>query len=155
MAWKQTYNADYHDDWAWSLAIKGSIDNEIADAMGVSVRTINRWKNDHVSFRKKLETGKAAADAKVEASLYKRAIGYEYEESDMLMEMDVSGNQKPLRIKKTKKHIPPDTMAGIYWLNNRSRKTGEWTQKQDVNVSFNDAEQDTFIYIPAKESDGD
>ena len=38
----------------------------------------------------------------------------------------------------TKKHITPDTMAIMYWLNNRSRKTSEWSQRQDVNLSFGD-----------------
>lgn len=154
MAWKETYNSEYHDDWAWSLATKGATDKEIADAFGVSVRTINRWKTNHVSFHKKLETGKASADAKVEASLYKRAVGYEYEESESLLEMDAQGNQKPLRVKRVKKHVPPDTMAQIYWLNNRSRKTGEWTQKQDVSVSF-DEKRDVVIYLPEIERDED
>jgi hypothetical protein len=39
-------------------------------------------------------------------------------------------------------------MAGMYWLNNRSRRSGEWAQKQDVNVSFGDQQQDVVIYLP-------
>ena len=50
MAAPLKYNPAYHDDWAWSLAIKGATDAEIADAFGVSVRTLNRWKKDHDSF---------------------------------------------------------------------------------------------------------
>lgn len=34
------YNPAYHDDWAWSLAIKGATDQDIADAFHVSRRTI-------------------------------------------------------------------------------------------------------------------
>lgn len=26
------YNPEYHDDWAWSLAIKGATNDEIAEA---------------------------------------------------------------------------------------------------------------------------
>ena len=33
------YNAEYHDDWAWSLALKGATDQEVAEAFGVSKRT--------------------------------------------------------------------------------------------------------------------
>ena len=149
MAGTMKYNPDYHDDWAWSLAAKGATDDEIAEAFGISVRTVNRWKNDHLSFRKKIETGKMSADAKVEASLFRRALGYEIEESENLLEMDADGNRKPLRVKKTKKHVAPDTMAAMYWLNNRSRKSGDWTQRQDVNVRFDkDEDDDVVLYIP-------
>lgn len=50
MAAPLKYNQAYHDDWAWSLAIKGATDVEIAEAFGISVRTLNRWKKDHESF---------------------------------------------------------------------------------------------------------
>lgn len=30
------YNPEYHDDWAWSLAIKGATNDEIAEAFGIS-----------------------------------------------------------------------------------------------------------------------
>ena len=46
MAAPLKYNQAYHDDWAWSLAIKGATDVEIAEAFGISVRTLNRWKKD-------------------------------------------------------------------------------------------------------------
>ena len=75
------YNTEYHDDWAWSLAIKGATDKEIADAFNISVRTLNRWKKDHPSFKQALDCGKGAADAKVERMLYERAIGYTCEET--------------------------------------------------------------------------
>lgn len=71
------YNPDYHDDWAWSLALKGATDQELAEAFGVSKRTIIRWKKDHPSFAEAYQKGKDIADAKVKKSLYQRAIGFE------------------------------------------------------------------------------
>jgi hypothetical protein len=135
--------------------MKGATDQEIADAFDVSVRAINNWKGKHASFRKKIDEGKSGANSKVEASLYKRAVGYKFEETETLLEMDANGNQKPLRIKKVKKHVAPDTMAIMYFLNNRTRKSGEWTQKQDVSVSFDKEGKDVVIYLPAKEMDED
>lgn len=38
------YNQKFHDDWAWSLAIRGATDAEIAEAMHVSRKTICSWK---------------------------------------------------------------------------------------------------------------
>lgn len=44
MAAPTKFNPDIHMDWAWSLAIRGATDQDIADAFHVSERTINRWK---------------------------------------------------------------------------------------------------------------
>lgn len=119
MAAPSKYNKAYHDDWAWSLAIKGATDVEIADAFGISVRTLNRWKKDHDSFMNALTSGKDQADAKVERMLYERAVGYKYTEKETVLEMDADGNRKPLKVKTVEKQCPPDVLAQMYWLNNR------------------------------------
>lgn len=41
---------------------------------------------------------------------------------------------KPVKVRTVKKRVPPDVMAIMYWLNNRKRKTGEWSQKQDITL---------------------
>ena len=119
MAAPLKYNPAYHDDWAWSLAIKGATDAEIADAFRVSVRTLNRWKKDHDSFYEALISGKNQADAKVERKLYERAIGYRYKEKETTMEVDQEGNRKPGKVRIVEKECPPDVLAQMYWLNNR------------------------------------
>lgn len=126
------YNPQYHVDWGWSLAIKGATDQEIADAFGVSRMTISRWKKKYPDFAKALAKGKNAADAKVEKSLFDRCIGYEYEEEEKLIEVHKDGTSKIGTIRTRKKRVLPDTMAIMYWLNNRSRDTGEWSQVQNI-----------------------
>ena len=39
-------------------------------------------------------------------------------------------------------------MAIMYWLNNRKRSTGEWSQRQDVNLNLDNDGEDVVIYIP-------
>ena len=127
------YNPDYHDDWAWSLALKGATDQELAEAFGVSKRTILRWKNEHPSFAEAYQRGKDVADAKVKKALYQRAIGYEVIEKDSTVDVDPkTGESKPVRVKTITKQIAPDTMAIMYWLNNRSK--GEFAQRQEVTL---------------------
>lgn len=141
---QKKYNPSYHDAWAWSLAIKGATDQEIADAFGVSRQTIIRWsktkneKGDEVltSFGEALQTGKEAADAQVEKKLYERCLGYEHDEVKRILKADASGRQSLEKTEVTHKTVPPDTMAIMYWLNNRKRRTGEWSQRQDVNLSL-------------------
>lgn len=129
------YKKEYHDDWAWSLSIKGATDEEIATAFGISRRTLNRWKNDYESFAKALEEGKDAADARVEKTLYKKALGYTYDEVEKIIDMDNNGRPSVTKTRVVTKHVPPDTMAMMYWLNNRKRITGEWSQTQNIKVS--------------------
>lgn len=127
------YNPDYHDDWAWSLALKGATDQELAEAFGVSKRTILRWKNEHPSFAEAYQRGKDVADAKVKKALYQRAIGYEVIEKESTVDVDPkTGESKPVRVKTIAKQIAPDTMAIMYWLNNRSK--GEFAQRQEVTL---------------------
>ena len=148
MAAKPKYNPDYHDDWAWSMAAMGATNEEIATAMGISKRTIIRWGQDHESFGKALAEGKGVSDAKVVRSLYKRAIGYEYEEEKKIVEVDAEGNVKPVRVETVKKHIPPDVGAQCFWLKNRQRS--KW-QDRPLYEGPADGDTEVQLYLPEKE----
>lgn len=133
MAQASAYNEEYHVDWAWSLALKGATDEEIAEAFHISVRTLHRWKKTHPELLTALEEGKDVADAKVKRSLYQRAVGYEAKEVTQIIEQDpATGTQRVSKTQVTTKHIVPDTMACMYWLNNRSK--GEFSQRQEVTL---------------------
>ncbi|MCL2453089.1 MAG: helix-turn-helix domain-containing protein [Alphaproteobacteria bacterium] len=132
------YNSKYHDAWAWSLAVKGATDEEIADAFGISRMTLSRWvkDDDKKSLAEAIANGKPAADANVERKLYDRCMGYEVTEATQILEHDFTTGKPVIKeTRTTKKHIAPDIMAIMYWLNNRSRKTGEWSQKQEVSIT--------------------
>lgn len=133
MAQASAYNEKYHVDWAWSLALKGATDEEIAEAFHISVRTLHRWKKTHPELLTALEEGKDVADAKVKRSLYQRAVGYEAKEVTQIIEQDpATGTRRASKTQVTTKHIVPDTMACMYWLNNRSK--GEFSQRQEVTL---------------------
>lgn len=102
----------------------GATDADLADILGVSVRTVRSWQVEKPDFAKALRLGKAVADGSVERSLYQRALGYEHDETDIR----VVGT----RLVKTpmRKHYPPDTTAAIFWLKNRKPK--EWRDKQQL-----------------------
>lgn len=127
------YNPEYHDDWAWSLALKGATDQEVADAFHVSRMTILRWRKEYNTFDEAYQRGKDIADAKVKRSLYERAVGFEYTEKESIMELDPkTGEKKPVKVRTQTKRSLPDTMAIMYWLNNRSK--GEFSQRQEITL---------------------
>lgn len=91
----------------------GGIDTDVADAIGVDVATVNRWKSQFPEFCESLKVGKAPADERVKMALYHRAIGYSHPEDDIRV---VNGG---IVITPTIKHYPPDTTACIFWAKNR------------------------------------
>ena len=113
-----------------------------------------RWAKEHESFGKALGEGKGVSDAKVIRSLYERATGYEYEEEKKIIEYDKDGNVKPVKIEKTKKHVPPDVTAQIFWLKNRQRD--RWQDRpQDYVDQTSDNDAEVQIYLPDNGSFGD
>lgn len=151
MAAQPKYNALYHDDWAWSLAAMGATNDEIADAMGVSKRTILRWAKDHESFGKALAEGKGVSDAKVIRSLYQMATGYEYVEEKKIVEYNTDGSVKPVRVEKTVKHVQPSVAAQCFWLKNRQRD--RWQDRPDL-IPDKTEEDEVQIYLPENGRDG-
>ena len=145
------YNAQYHDDWAWSLAAMGATNDEIAEAMGITKRTVIRWAKGHESFGKALMEGRGVSDSKVIRSLYQRAVGYEYEEERRIVEYDPQGNVKPIRVEITKKKVPPDVGAQCFWLKNRQR--GKWQDRPEVPQEDGDSTE-VKIYLPDNGRDG-
>ena len=78
--------------------------------------------------------------------VYKRQ-GYEYEEEKKIIEYDKDGNVKPVKIEKTKKHVPPDVTAQIFWLKNRQRD--RWQDRpQDYVDQTSDNDAEVQIYLP-------
>jgi hypothetical protein len=96
----------------------GKTDKQVADTIGVSLRTIHYWKSTEPDFLHSLKEGKNAADELVESSLFRRATGYSHDEEKIFVY-----EGRVIRV-KTEKHYPPDVSAQIFWLKNR--KPTEW-----------------------------
>lgn len=100
----------------------GLTEEQIAHNMGINVRTLQTYKRNHKPIFHALKRGKEVVDREVENALYKRALGYEYEEK--IFEGD--------ELKRVvKKQMPPDPTSMIFWLKNR--KPTEWRDKHEVD----------------------
>lgn len=115
---------------AEKLCRLGATDAQLADFFQVAISTVSLWKVEHPAFSEAVKLPKEEADAKVEQSLYKRAMGYEHDEVDIRV-IDGKVVETPIR-----KFYPPDTAAMIFWLKNR--KKVEWRDRieQSVTHSF-------------------
>jgi hypothetical protein len=114
----------------------GATDIDIAKKLHVGKTTFYRLKREFPEFSELLKKGKDYADEQVENALYKRAIGYEFEETVTEIKMDGEGKPKPVGIRRIKKIVVGDTTAQIFWLKNR--KPVEWRDKQVIEHENNE-----------------
>ena len=125
----------------------GLTNEQIAQNIGVSRKTLQEWCVKYGDIGDTLKRGKEVVDRQVENALLKRAIGYEYEE---VSEKYESGMMTEKKI--TKKQVVPDVTAQIFWLKNR--RPDKWKDKQDVEVSGL-AEEKTKLDDLIKQMSGD
>lgn len=122
--WLKEENLILLEGWARN----GLTDKQIAHNMGVAYSTFREWKNKYPALSAILKKGKEVADLIVENALYKRAIGYNYDE------VTIEYSDKDGKKKKTvTKHIVGDTTAQIFWLKNR--KPDVWRDKPQNTIS--------------------
>jgi predicted transcriptional regulator len=91
----------------------------IAGRIGISPATFYNYQKKNLEFLDNLKNSVIDRDSEVVDSLYKSTKGYEVTEEHTEFTEDENGKVKIKTIKRTKKYIKPDTMAQIYWLNNR------------------------------------
>lgn len=110
--------------------IRGFTDTELAFSVGVAESTWNLYKKKHPEFQRQILMWKNESDGEVTDSIRKRALGYDYVEE--FIEFIPGSDGKPdiiKKIRKFKKHVVADTMAGIYWLNNR--QPDKWKNRRE------------------------
>lgn len=93
---------------------------QIAHNIGCSLSTLFDWRERFPAISEALKKGREVVDIEVENALYKRAVGYSYNETIREMVKDPETGEQALRVTKViTKHVQPDTTAQIYWLKNR------------------------------------
>lgn len=113
------YSEKYHPLWVRSLSRRGLTFEEVAREIGVSRPTLRKWLKAFPELFAALKEGKGEADSRVEDSLFRRALGFECEETKAIGTPDSRGTIKTHRVEKTKKQVLPDVTAQIFWLKNR------------------------------------
>jgi DNA-binding XRE family transcriptional regulator len=116
------YRPEYAEQ-AEKLSLMGATDMQMADFFDVSEQTFNAWKHRHPKFLESIKVAKEVADKNVERSLYRKAMGYEFE-SEKVFCNDGSVTRVPIR-----EIVPPSDTACIFWLKNR--KSAEWRDRHE------------------------
>lgn len=104
--------------------------------VGIGDSTFHDWIKAKPEFAERIKKAKdefqATITGKLEATLWKRAMGYEVTETETEYVSDADGKPK-IKNQKTKvKHIQPDTGALIFALTNVAPE--KWVNKQKVET---------------------
>jgi hypothetical protein len=112
----------------WRTA--GCTIKEIVEKMGIDARTFRSWRKKCPRLDEAMVIGKEIATTRVVNSLYKRALGYDYQES--VQEL-VEGEMITTKIYT--KHMPPDVKAILSYLYNRDCQNWRSLQQPiDMNL---------------------
>ena len=127
----------------------GLSEKQIAEEkLNVAYSTLKDWKKKFPAFSAAIKRGKDVSDRMVENALFKRAVGYSYDEETykivnvkekrteekngkkVVIEVPV---QKEILVKRITKHVSPDTGAAAFWLKNR--KPDVWRDKKETELT--------------------
>ena len=123
----------------YNLALIGLTDNQIASSLNISQNSWKKWKVKYALYAI-LEKARVEATGNVVSAVYKAAIGYSHEETNVLAnrikQFDAFGkleseHTEPILV-KTVKHHPPDMKAALKWLSVRYPEI--WGDKQTVEL---------------------
>jgi len=104
---------------------EGLTQDQIAKNLGVGVSTFRTYVAAYQELSETLKKGKAVAVAEVENALFRRALGYEYEETKTYFKDSETGLTK--YTETTKRHLPPDVAACFILLKNKDK--GNWSNE--------------------------
>lgn len=113
---------------ATALCMLGFTNEKLASFFNVVEDTIYEWKKVHPEFSDALRAGRENASMKVAASLFRRTIGYSYEEEKISYE-----NGQEISRVITKRHAPPEVKAITLWLKNKYPEL--WKERQEITAS--------------------
>ena len=122
----------------------GLIDSQIASNLGVANATLSQYKVAHPELYELMRRNKTVADVQVENALFRRALGYEYDEVTKERSMDADGNSSLVVTKVVKKTMPPEVGAICFWLKNR--RPDKWRDKNHTEITGKDGGPVEFDY---------
>lgn len=110
----------------WAAA--GATETEICSALGVSVSSFNEYKNKYSELSDSLRAGRQNVVLNIKAALYKRALGFNYEEK-----IGRSNNKDETSTEIHVRYSPPDTTAAAMLLRNYCE---DWRDKDKTTADF-------------------
>jgi len=131
---KSLFRPEYHIRIAEVAAKYGATDEEIAEDFGIALSNFKKWRVKFPELEAALKENKAAADARMERSLYRRGIGYSYRAEKVVVESLGNNGGSEARVVEYTETMPPDPTSMIFWLKNRA--PDRWRDVQRIDAAM-------------------
>ncbi|MCQ2059774.1 MAG: hypothetical protein MJY71_08125 [Bacteroidaceae bacterium] len=118
------------------MASAGCTNKEIADALGISVSSFCEYLNSYSEFSEAVKNARIKGVAEVRQALFKKAVGFDYEEKKRLIRKDENGKDV-ITVEITQKKALPDSNAIQMYLRNYDP---EWKDKDAISYKFKEME---------------
>lgn len=118
--------------------------SEVCNNLEISTRNYYYYLKNDEELKLKINKAKEQSNNNVEATFYKRCLGYTIIDEKDIFGIDINGNSWE-RHEKHKKHVIPDTQSIIFWLKNRMPE--KWKNDVDLKNSENEGQGITVINI--------
>lgn len=135
---------------AWAKA--GATAKEIAEKLHIAYSTFRKYLDEgekgderYTALSASFAQACEEPDGKVEAALFKRACGYQYEEVTTEEKLDRDGIVHTLT-KRIVRDIPPDPTSAMFWLANR--RPDRWKYKPQEEAEKDD-DGSGVVLLPA------
>lgn len=126
---KSGYKPDEHPAAVRKLAARWLPKTEMAEALGISTDTLDRWLKEHPELAAAYALGRDDATDHVERSLYARATGYSHPSEKIVVVSGGPGMGSSVERVPIVEQYPPDAAALKLWLTNR--RPEHWRDKVD------------------------
>lgn len=103
-------------EWAKS----GATNKEMASALGINVSTFCEYLNRYSEFKDSVNEHRQRGVAEVKNALFRKAIGFEYEETKSYIKKDIESGKEYKYTEIVKKQALPDSCAIAMYLRNYS-----------------------------------
>ena len=135
---------------------EGRPDKQIAKIMDISRVTLWRWRKEHETLDNAFKTGREAwfdsSLPEVENAGFKLATGYTYKETTEELK-DVGGTLQLVVTKVVTKHVAPNALANMYWLQNRA--SNMWKDRRNQQPEQDESGETGVVAIAPVKEGGD
>jgi transcriptional regulator with XRE-family HTH domain len=128
------------------MAERGATQDEIADGLNVTRRTVANWLARHDEFSRAVNAGNEVFNPRVERALAERAIGF-YADKYVWRKTTEKERRKDKELPEwvlepsERVYYPPDTTAGIYWSKNRMKDKWANVHKVEGSTKFKSSDE--------------
>lgn len=126
----QKYDPSVHVELAELLAMLELSDLEIGAHFKITPATFNSWYSKHKQFAEAVDRGRLPSAAKAVGALFKRVMGFEYNEDEYVR--NVKTNEMVL-VGRKRKFVAPDVGAIMQFLRHKTK--GKWSDKSTVELT--------------------